>query len=304
MGLRITEGMNLQTMLTNLQNSENRMAVTEAQISSGQQLSQVSDDPATAAQILALQTTMAQNAQFQNNAAAASTWLNETDAALTDVNQVLGRAQELAVEAANDTQGASDRQNIASEINSLIAQTAQDGNTSYDGNYIFAGAQVGGAPFVATTGGVTYNNGDPTSATAQLTREIAPGTSIVVNTVGHDPTSGSGVFDAVFSALGGLYQALQNNDTSAIQASIQQLQGAQTTLSQTLANVGGTMAQVNTTQQQLTLQSTYLTQAHSNLADADIAQAATAFSSESTIQQATLAAMGKSFPPTLFNYLT
>jgi flagellar hook-associated protein 3 FlgL len=280
------------------------MSTAEAQLSSGQQLSQISDDPAAAAQILALQSSIAQNAQYQRNGAVASDWLSSTDAALTDVNQLLNRAQGLAVQAANGTLSASDRQDMASEVNRLIGQAAQDGNTTYEGSYVFAGAQTNAAPFAATTGGVTYNNSNPLSATASLTRAIAPGSSVVVNTVGHDPTGGTGVFDAVFSALSGFYQALQSNNTAGIQASIQQLGNAQDTLSKTRAAVGGVMDQVNATQQQLAIQATYLAQYHSNLADADMAKAATDFSSASTTEQATLAAMGKSFPPSLFNYLT
>lgn len=302
--MRITDGIIVSTMLQNLQDTENRIGTIDNQLTSGQQLSQISDNPAQASRILGLQSTIALNGQYQRNATGAAAWLGATDAALSGVSEVMARAQELAVEAANDSQSGTDRQDLASEVNSLIAQVAQDGNATYEGNYIFAGAQTDTAPFTAGTGSVTYNNSDPVSATKLLTREIAPGTTVAVNTLGHDPTGGTGVFDQVFSALTGLYTALQNNSTSAIQTSITQLSTSQGALSQTRAVVGGTMDQVNTTQQQLTLLGTHLDQYRSTLQDADLAQAATDFATANNVRQASLSAMAKSFPPSLFSYLT
>lgn len=302
--MRITDQMILSTTVQNLEDNETRLSSVENQLTSGNQLSQVSDDPATAARILGLQTSMALNDQYLRNDQAASAWLGATDSALSSVNNALTRAQELAVEAANGTQNSTDLQNIAAEATSLLSETVQYGNATYDGSYLFAGAQTTIAPFTDNNGSVLYNNSDPTSAMKQLTREIAPGTQVVVNTVGHDPTGGTGIFDQVFTALTGFIQALQTNNVSSIQTSIQQLSDAQNALSQARASIGGTMAQVTTTQDQLNLLGTRLSMDHSNLADTDYAQASTAFARGNTVRQASLAATAKSFPPTLFDYLT
>lgn len=302
--MRISDNMIYSTVISNLDTTQEKINTLDTQLSSGQELSQVSDDPSKAALILGLRTSIAMNAQSQRNVGSASAWLSETDSALGGVNNLLGRAEELAVEGASDNQSAADRQNIATEVNSLIAETVQFGNSTYEGSYIFAGARTDQAPFSATTGGVIYNNADPTSATAPLAREIAPGTQVVVNTVGHDPTNGNAVFDQVFSALGGLYQALQSNNTSAIQTGLQSLRTAQDALSLARANVGGVMEQVNATRDQLTLVGTHLAQYQSSLQDVDMARAAADLAQASVVRQATLAATAKTFPPSLFNYLT
>jgi flagellar hook-associated protein 3 FlgL len=295
--------MMLMADLYNLDNNQQQISTYQNQLSSGKQLTEVSDNPTSAAQVLALQTTMSLNTQYLRNVDAGTAWLNATDSALQGVNSVLQRAQELAVQGANDTQNASDRQSIATEVNGLLGQAVELGNSTYAGNYIFAGAQTTIAPFAEANGAVSYANSDPVSATTALNQTIGPDTQVTINTIGHDPVGGNAVFDQVFNALTGLSQALNANDTAQIQASIQQLSDTQNTLSQNEATVGARLSQLSTATQQLNSLQNTLGTATSNLQDTDMAQAATYFAQSSSVQQAALQATAKSLPPSLFSYL-
>ncbi len=302
--MRITNQMMANTVLQNLSTDEARLETTLNELTSGKSLSQMSDDPAVASRILAIQTNLHQTAQYLSNASAAQSWLNATSTALQGVDQALLRAQQLATQGASDTSNASDRQAIATEVNSLIDEVAQLGNTTYGGNYIFAGARTDLAPFSSSGGAVSYANADPSSATTALQREIGPGITIQVNTIGHDPTTNGAVFDTVFAALSSLAQALQANNASAISASITGITNALQQVNQAATSVGTRTDQVQTIQNQLTAQQTQLSQTLSTLADADMAQASIDYSQATLVQQAGLSAAAKALPASLFNYLT
>jgi flagellar hook-associated protein 3 FlgL len=301
--MRVTDQMMVDSTLQNLWANETRMQTIENQLTSGKKLAQISDNPQDGAQALTVQSSIAQTGQFVRNVNAGQAWLGATDNALSGVDQAVLRAQELAVEGANDTLNASDRQGMANEVDGLIGQAVQMGNGTYAGSYLFNGAQTTSAPFSYNGTAITYSNTDPTSATTALNRLIAPDTTIQVNTIGHNPTTNTGVFDTVFNSLLALKQALTSNNTGQIQASITQLQNAQQQVVDEREAVGARTNQVTAMGTQLGNLQTRLAETKSNLEDADMVQATTDYAQASLVRQAGLAATAKALPPSLFNYL-
>ena len=301
--MRVTDQMMADSTLQNLWANETRLQTIENELTSGKKLAQISDNPQDGARALTVQSSIAQTDQFVRNVNAGQAWLGATDNALSGVDQAVIRAQELAVEGANDTLNASDRQGMANEVDGLIGQAVQMGNGTYAGSYLFNGAQTTSAPFAYNGTAITYNNTDPTSATTALNRLIAPGTTVQVNTIGHDPTTGNGVFDTVFNSLLALKQALTSNNTGQIQASITQLQNAQQQVVDEREAVGARTNQVTAMGAQLGNLQTRLAETKSNLEDADMVQASTDYAQASLVRQAGLAATAKALPPSLFNYL-
>ena len=301
--MRVTDQILVDLTVQNLWDNENRIAEIQNQLTTGKRLSKISDAPQDGARALTIQASIDQGNQYLRNIDAASSWLSATDTALANVSQALLRAQELAVEGANDTLSAADRQAMASEVDALIGQMVQVGNSTYADSYLFAGAATTSAPFAYTGGVVTYTNSDPVSATAALTREISTSMRIQVNTIGHDPTTGAALFDRVFAALTSFRQALQANNTAAIKAVIPQLQDAENQLLQERASVGAKLNQVNAMRDQLTSTQLRLQQFQSTLVDADMVQAATDYAQADIVRRASMAAAARTLPPSLFDYL-
>ena len=301
--MRITNEMLANNVLQNLSANESRIYTLTNQMSSGKSLSQMSDNPADASRVLAVQTNLSQTGQYLSNVSSAQDWLTTTGSALQGVNQALLSAQQLATQGANATTNANDRQVMATQVNSLIGEVAQLGNTTYAGSYVFAGAQTNVAPFSSSGSTVSYANSDPASATASLGREISPGIKVQVNTIGHDPTTNSGIFDTVFAALTGLSQALQANNSGAISSTITTLGNALQQLNQASASVGTSTDQIQAIQNQLTAQQTQLSQTLSNLDNTDMAQASIDYTQATVVQQAGLVATSKALPPSLFDYI-
>ena len=89
--------------------------------------------------------------------------LQVADSALGSVVSELTQAISLATSANNGTMNASDVQSIGNQISGILGEVQSLANTSYQGQYIFAGGQTETAPFTTSTGSspaVTSYNGD------------------------------------------------------------------------------------------------------------------------------------------------
>ena len=111
-----------------------------------------SDDATATARILSARSSLAALEQFGRNRDALTTQYTATETALDDVENLLIRTQELAVQAANDTLNPQDRQIVAQEIAQLFAEAVQAGNTESSGSHIFAGRRTDQPPFTTLSG--------------------------------------------------------------------------------------------------------------------------------------------------------
>ncbi len=170
--------------LSAIMQGETAITRTQAQISSGKKLLSAADDPVGAGLAVLLDRANAQLTQFGNNASIVSNRLNLETTALATVNTHITRIQTLAIEASNDTQSASSRAAIATELkqeySSLVAVANSSDGT---GRYLFGGSADATAPFSTTAAGVAYS-GDQTQ------RSIAIGPNVAVA----DSDTGSDVF--------------------------------------------------------------------------------------------------------------
>ncbi len=66
-------------------------------------------------------------------------WMTDTEAALGEIGEVLKRASELTIDAANGTKEGEDLKKIKEEIDQLKEHLVQIANTTYAGRHIFSG---------------------------------------------------------------------------------------------------------------------------------------------------------------------
>jgi len=99
--MRITDRLLVDNILGNIQRNESRLSAIQDQVSTGRRISMPSDDPTGAVRSLTLRSNDGETQQSQQNLDLADAWLNATDSALQDVNGVVQRARELAVQGAN-----------------------------------------------------------------------------------------------------------------------------------------------------------------------------------------------------------
>ena len=148
------------------------------ELSSGKSLNVPSDNPTVIAQDLTVRADNTVQTQIGQNLSDLNSQLTTVDGALASLSNVLQSARNLAVEGANDTTNATQRQDIAQQIDALLQETIGLANTQYNGKYVFGGTNVPSSiPLVQT-------QGSPISAVTsqgnvvQQTQELPNGTSV------------------------------------------------------------------------------------------------------------------------------
>ena len=150
--MRVTFNTFPDTLLGRLQSlgSEQNKALT--QLSTGQRISAPSDDAPAMQRILNLRTEKKQNQQFHRNATDGLERSKVTFSSLEQIKDLLVRASELAA----GVNGASSENEYfakSSEINQLIEQGLNVGNTKLRGSYLFAADSPENPAFTATRDG-------------------------------------------------------------------------------------------------------------------------------------------------------
>ena len=129
----------LNSMMRNMSRNLSAMSKTEQMLSTGKKFSTPSEDPIGVSRSLRLNTDVANMEQYKRNAEDAQSWLETTEIAMNNMMTVFQRTRELTVQAASETNSASERRAIAAEITQLKEQLINIGNTDYAGSSIFAG---------------------------------------------------------------------------------------------------------------------------------------------------------------------
>lgn len=189
--MRVTNSLMSKSYLRNLNNQTNRVLKYQKQLSSLKEVSKPSDDPLTVSKILDLKDNIIQNERYLGTIDDAIDWTNVQDSALEQASNSLGRIRTLIQSAANGTMTQDDRKAILNDVKGEIESFRDAANTSFGGRYVFAGAKNDKSPFTSSfevSGGKTELTFEYTGDTMELTREVAPGVDVRLQTNGQDLT--------------------------------------------------------------------------------------------------------------------
>lgn len=150
---RITNGMLVKNYMTNTNRNLNNMQTLQKQLSSGKEINRPSDNPYKASRSMQLYTEIDANKQYNENIKDVSNWLDTTDTALDQMNNVLSRMRELMVTAGNGAYGDDEKKAIQDEVKELQNQICQIMNTNFDGSYIFGGTKSTSKPVMIDENG-------------------------------------------------------------------------------------------------------------------------------------------------------
>ncbi len=286
----------LPDLLSALSTVSEQQQTASLQLATGSTINQPSDNPAGAAQLVEVAAQTQQADSFEQSIGSVTGQLSTADSTLNSVITSLQRVISLGTEGANGTLSNADRAAVAAELTGIQSQLISLANTSYQGQYIFAGtANV--VPFVADSSspsGVRYVGN---TGTNQVT--IGIGYQLQVNQPGSQIFSGPGA--DVFQSLNDLITALNNN--SNIGAAVTEVNAAYSYVNTQRVFYGNALNQTQSQQTYLDSQKQQLSQQQNQIAGANIAAVAGELASDQTAQSATLAAIAKIPQNTLFDYL-
>jgi len=286
-------------ILQDLYQSQSQQQTTMQQLATGHLINMPSDNPAGAAELVQNQVQQDQNDQYLQNTSSMEGLMGTADSALSSVVSAINQAISLGVEGGTGSVSQADQQAIAEQVEGIQNQVLQLANSSYKGNYVFAGTLTKTPPYVANPAspdGVTYQGNEGINQV-----QIGEGRSIQVNVPGDQifqNTNGN-----VFNALQNLVTALKSGDLTGIGNATTQLGGALNELSNQRVFYGNATNQLTSNQTFLQQEKVNLQSQQNAVDGADLAKAATDLSQEQVTQSAALAALAKVIPMSLMNYL-
>jgi len=193
--MRVTQNMEQAQFLSALNQLESNISTTQNGISSGLAFSTASQDPVGAGLVAGYNQVLAQSQQYTSNGDSATASLNIEDSALTQLQNQLQSLRDLALEANNSTESASDLSAIATQVQQIQQSILSVANTQDgSGNYIFAGYSTQTQPFAQSATGATYS-GDQ----GQRQVQIGAGQTVVIGDNGdlvfNQIKNGNGTFN-------------------------------------------------------------------------------------------------------------
>jgi len=246
----------------NLNKTMNGLNTATTDLSSGLRINSAADDAAGYAitEDLTSQTNGLNEAN--SNAQDATSLVQTADGALNDVEQMLQRVNELAVEYNGGTLDSTDQNAIVSEVTQLVCQIDQIGQQAqFNGISLFSPA--GGA----ATSNLTFQVGANDGQTISITLQALTGSSGLLGALDSIGTPSSSTF-----SLG----------ASGILATIANLIDSVSTLA---ANFGAVQNRLSYTMDNLSTYSENLTSAQSSIQDVDIASEETEFTKDQILEQ-------------------
>jgi flagellar hook-associated protein 3 FlgL len=149
---RITYGMINSNVQRGIQENALRVDQSMTQLSTGKMIRKPSDDPVGTSMALQLRTQLSKNDQYHRNMEDGLGWLSTAETAMSTGNDAIQRARELAIQGANDTYSAKERQYLVSEVRGVLEEVLSIANTSFKGEFIFSGTQTQAEPFTLERG--------------------------------------------------------------------------------------------------------------------------------------------------------
>lgn len=278
------------------------MTRAQNQLSTGLRLSNVSDDPDHVSQLLQTRADLDHATQIQANLGQVKTEVDTGEQTLESAVQLMENARTLGSEGVTGTATAQSRQDLASQIGSILEEIGGLSRTTVDGRYLFSGDSDQVAPYTID---LTQPNPISAYAGSTATRQVQHpnGTTFAVAKTAQDIFDSPDATQNVFYSMNALRVALQNNDQNGINSALENVISANTYLNQQLAFYGGVQGKVADATQFANNQVVSLTAQMSTIQDADMTQTITEFTQAQTQQQAALVSRAKMPNSTLFDYL-
>jgi flagellar hook-associated protein 3 FlgL len=193
--MKVTDNSTYRLMQTNLDRITNDLLNLRLQGATGLKLNKSSDDPGAIRPVLTTRSQLQQNERFLETMGQSADKMAATDGYLAQVENVLVRAKELAINAINSSLSSTDLGTLADEISEMRNALLDTANAMVDGKYIFAGYEEKTRPFTVNPGYIPadYNPADPTTWWAvyhgddnPFQLEITPGEVVATNLTGRE----------------------------------------------------------------------------------------------------------------------
>ena len=164
--MRITNSMMSQNTKTNINLNKTEYDRKNTVVATGQKISRPSEDPVIAIRALRMNTNLTQlNQYYEKNIPDANAWMEVTETALLQTNEIYAQIKENLTGGASDDNTANDRSKILENLKGLRDQIYASGNADYAGRTVFTGYRTGETlTFLKSQSNQKYNITEPFAA--------------------------------------------------------------------------------------------------------------------------------------------
>ena len=205
MGMQVNTNISALNSYRNLSNTQNDLAKSLEKLSSGLRINHAADDAAGLAISQGLQSQVGGLTVASRNAQDGISVIQTAEGSLSEVQTILQRVRDLAVQAGNDSNNADSRTAITTEVSSLTTELARIGSaTNFNGTNLLDGTKASFSFQVGANGGassqiaVNLSSANITALAAGLTVGSAGAVSDVLT-----PTTVTGPMSFSITAAGG-----------------------------------------------------------------------------------------------------
>ena len=296
--MRVTNSMMVRNMLDHLKNNMGDLNDLNEQLSSGKLFQMPSDAPIKVADSMNYKSQLNRNSQFQRNLSQTENWLNTTESALKSGTEVVQRARELTIYAANDSMTSNDRKMVAKEMRQLRDELIDISNAKLGDSYIFSGQKTNEKPFEITPSDpdnyVEYQ-GD----TNNISRRLNENVEMDINLNGHE------VFKDEIENLNKIYTDLMDSDKSGedIGNNLSEMDDSINKYAELRSEVGGKLQRTGNIINRLEANEVHLRSLKSKNEDADLAEVITELKMEETVYRASLASGSRIMQQSLVDFI-
>lgn len=297
--MRVATNSSSDAIIAQIQKLSIRQSRLQTEVATGQRIFQPEDDPAAVGRLLGLTSERGQNNQYQLNASRALEVSQASYSGMQSIKSISDRAGELATLGAGASSPDAYKA-YAKEVNQLIEQAVQLGNTRFRNDYLFAGTAVTTQPYVATRNGAgdvtaVAFAGNSAQASIQLseTSSIAPGTTNATNL---------GLRDFI-NNLVSLRDALNTGVSTNVTAVQPNLETSENLLVNSLSEHGAIELRIQVNQKQMQSRSDEIEKLVSNEADADLSTTVVKLNQTSIAYEAALSSATRIMQMSLLDYL-
>jgi flagellar hook-associated protein 3 FlgL len=329
MALRISENQSFLNLTNNSRKAREEVVKYGEEVSSGYK-AQTPSDSGSAGTISQFRDSLTRLEGYKTRAASAKAFLVFQEDIVNQANDAIVRAKELATQAANEMMDETRRASMAEEVFALRDHMVKLANSTYQGKYVWGGADSDDPPYDAatyvtpSTGGASQRYVFDSGSEHSLTRsvEVAEGVSVTVN------TPGGGIFDTAIQGLERLGRALTGyttnpatgapdgtgsiltfpgqfaQQTREIAATIDVLEDARSNnIESERASLGSRQRRLETATSIIEVAKSSAQEVLSNLQDADITESATNLKKAQTALEASLTVTARVLQQSILDFL-
>lgn len=302
--MRVASDTLSQFVINGSQSSQVQLAQLEQDISTGNDVTQASDNPEAYNQASQIQANLAELNTYSNAISTATTATSANNSAMTSIYTALSQASENATSVASDSSTA-DMQDEATSVSSLLSEIISTVNQkNSDGNYMFGGTN-NKAPLNSNG---TFNSA---ANNATSSTEVAPGNSVQTGIVAGNSSGTDGfLYDSstgvnVISALQQTITDLNNGNATAVQTTdVPALNAALNLISTYVGSTSASMSAVSTAKTQNASQVTSQGNDLNTLTQTNVATASVQLQQIQNQYEATLEAGSRVMGMSILNYLS